>query len=90
MAAYTGGANKSCQYSAVQGKISGARRSLCGRASGVRHDSACGGEFSVMDRLAEAMGFFTENTQELTEEQKTFLPGTEWRLAMKFQWHMVP
>lgn len=28
------------------------------------------GEFSVMDRLAEAMGFFTENTQELTEEQK--------------------
>ena len=29
------------------------------------------GEFSVMDRLAKAMGFFTENVQELTEEQKT-------------------
>ncbi|MDE7324353.1 MAG: hypothetical protein K2N73_16900 [Lachnospiraceae bacterium] len=29
------------------------------------------GEFSVMDRLAEAMGFFAENEQELTEEQKT-------------------
>ncbi|MCI8975248.1 MAG: hypothetical protein HFH79_16950 [Lachnospiraceae bacterium] len=28
------------------------------------------GEFSVMDRLAEAMGFFTENAQEPTEEQK--------------------
>lgn len=29
------------------------------------------GEFSVMDRIAETMGFFTQNEQELTEEQKS-------------------
>lgn len=58
---------------AARSKVSfSARAAVCAGVLLVSGMTAlAAGEFSVMDRIAEAMGFFTKNEQELTEEQKT-------------------